>query len=745
MLTSLRNVKRHTENGVTLTFPFDFKLDAASHLVVESVDLNGAITTLSYPADYSVTGLRDNDGGSITKTAAAPDGYGLVLRREVPLDQLTKLRGQTALDPVVIEDALDKLTEIAQQHDEELSRTLKTSVEGIDTELPTPEAGYALGWNTTGTGLVNVPTTGADQAADLASTTDAAKGAGRIGFSSLLSYAVGTVGAYLVSLAGASGAAQLGFTQSGIGATLRSIESVLRDRICVFDFMTPEEIADVKAKTYTLDVSAAFQAAITAANGREILCPAGGYKIATKLTYYNTTGVAQPKGLKILGEGEGNTIFKNEVANNPLFDINTGVGATAGSYFFSYGGYISGVTILGRSSFANSDGIRLRSCWDYRIDCVTFDNCSRYQIHIDNDMTINPDYTATANLNIRNTRLTGGKKGLYAPYSNGCPYLRMVQCYVTDSDEIGVHINSSHFQFIHGAVSYCGTLGTGDPSQSYGGFVIGEIGNDYPPKGVVIDGVELDQNCPQHIWIYGGKCPIIRNCSIVSRIVGGVINKYSIVLGLDSGSSLLENFQIFANNFQLPNTLASTGLTHTFVLTKAAQVKGGLYGENAYSIAGGTYGTEIFFIEEIARSGSLALAENRTRVKSQSGTRTRAAYKIQFTGEIPISKLSMPDDTAINLKPLSSEGVILVSLNGAAAYTAIIGFTVSGGKTYILTSGSTGIDISAVSKVLAGVDGTDGKITVSVDATTGKIYIENRQGGTLNLTAQIMEGFGSWL
>ena len=571
-------------------------------------------------------------------------------------------------------------------------------------------------------------------------------GAGRVEFNVEATYLTGTVGAFLVSLGTASGASQLGYTQAGVGATLRTIQDALRDRICVFGYMTPEEIADVKAYTYTLDVSAAFQKAIVAAAGKEILCPAGGYKIGTKLDYFNTDGIAQARGLKILGDGEGNTIFKNEVANGQLFDINTGIGATALNYFFSYGGYISGVSIIGNALFANSDAIKIRSCWKFRLENLLIDSCTRYGLHIDNDTGINPDYTASANMQLNNVRIVGCKKGIYAPHGNGWPIARLTNVYIISCTDIGVECNSTHFQWIQGACAYNGTAYSGDgtPSALYGGILIGSADN-YVAKGVVLDGLELDDNHPQQVWMYNAKSPVIRNCNAISRITAGYLNKYSFVFGRDSAATYCDDFWLINNNFQLPNSLVATGLTHTFVYTKAWS-RGGYMDINGYSIVGGpTPGTEFFFIKEDAKAGSASVAKYRTKFIAQNGDQTRAAYAVQYDGAMPISRLSMADDTAINFKPLSDTGAILVSFNGAISNSAIILFSVSGGKTALMSSGSTGINISAVSIVLTGTDGTDAKATVSVDATTGKIYIENRLGATVFLTAQLLDGFGDWL
>ena len=58
------------------------------------------------------------------------------------------------------------------------------------------------------------------------------------------------------------GSALVGHTARGAGAVARSVQARLGDTVCVFDFMTAEQIADVQACTRLLDVTASIQAAI---------------------------------------------------------------------------------------------------------------------------------------------------------------------------------------------------------------------------------------------------------------------------------------------------------------------------------------------------------------------------------------------------------------------------------------------------------------------------------------------------
>lgn len=72
-------------------------------------------------------------------------------------------------------------------------------------------------------------------------------------------------------------AGQVKFTQAGTGAVATTVQSKLRETVSVFDFMTAAQIADVKAGTASIDVTAAIQAAHAAS--RQVHYPPGRYKV----------------------------------------------------------------------------------------------------------------------------------------------------------------------------------------------------------------------------------------------------------------------------------------------------------------------------------------------------------------------------------------------------------------------------------------------------------------------------------
>lgn len=138
--------------------------------------------------------------------------------------------------------------------------------------------------------------------------------------------------AYIASLAASNGSSLVGFIQGLAGAVARTEQSKLRDIVSVFDFMTPTQIADVQAGTLTQDVTAAVQAAITAAvNFGKILFPPGSYKTTSAL-------VVSPNAIRITLSGYGATI---NCAHN-------GNGLTLTSTNEAFGGHVlEGLTLQG--------------------------------------------------------------------------------------------------------------------------------------------------------------------------------------------------------------------------------------------------------------------------------------------------------------------------------------------------------------------------------------------------------------
>lgn len=102
----------------------------------------------------------------------------------------------------------------------------------------------------------------------------------------------------------------------------------------VFDFMTAAQQADVIARTYTLDVAPAIEAAVLSvynAGGGTVCLPAGGYLLATTSTAPNSlySYVTLRDGVNIVGNGKDATVLKVAAGENARFNGTTGPNALA--------------------------------------------------------------------------------------------------------------------------------------------------------------------------------------------------------------------------------------------------------------------------------------------------------------------------------------------------------------------------------------------------------------------------------
>jgi hypothetical protein len=148
-----------TGNGVSTQFNFPFKIFSATDLQVYTIDSDGNTAgPYTLNTDYTVTISRVSEGGYVTFVSPPNTGWIVFIRRAEPLTQSLALATEGPLPAKQIENQLDLQMMLAIQHDEILKRCVQLPV--ISTlsipYLPTPQAGYAVGWNALGTGLENI-------------------------------------------------------------------------------------------------------------------------------------------------------------------------------------------------------------------------------------------------------------------------------------------------------------------------------------------------------------------------------------------------------------------------------------------------------------------------------------------------------------------------------------------------------------------------------------------------------------
>lgn len=268
-------------NGTTTVFSYTFEVQDEAHLVVTLADATGVETVQVLNTDYTVSGVGNANGGQITMTSPPATGYTLTIFRDVPLTQDVDLENRRSVAPEVLEDAYDKLTQIAQDLNEELSRTLQVAVSqpSGSTALSSAVAGPALlgfdaadnliTYSLSPSGVVNV-------ASDV-SILDAGN-----------YYAGSNVEAALQEAAQASTTI---YTPAGVSAVTRTVQDRLRDFVSVKDFGA---VADG-----VTDDTAAITAAIAASIGigKNLLIPPGKYVTSSTIKFDSTTLSANDRNI----------------------------------------------------------------------------------------------------------------------------------------------------------------------------------------------------------------------------------------------------------------------------------------------------------------------------------------------------------------------------------------------------------------------------------------------------------------
>lgn len=128
-------------NGNVDEYDFTFKIFSATDLRVTVRNENDAEELLVLDTDYTVSGVNDENGGTITLVDGNLDsGHVLTIRRVRDLTQETDIRNQGEFFPETHEDTFDHLVMVDQQQQDEIDRCMKVpetvSSDDFDPELP---------------------------------------------------------------------------------------------------------------------------------------------------------------------------------------------------------------------------------------------------------------------------------------------------------------------------------------------------------------------------------------------------------------------------------------------------------------------------------------------------------------------------------------------------------------------------------------------------------------------------------
>ncbi len=125
--TTIKN--SYSGNGSTTTFNYTFKITDDDEIQVIIRSSTGTETVKTKTTHYTVSGVGNANGGSITTTTGNTPASGetVVLRRSTPQTQGLDLIENDPMPADNIETAYDKLTAISQELQEQVDRSLKIS------------------------------------------------------------------------------------------------------------------------------------------------------------------------------------------------------------------------------------------------------------------------------------------------------------------------------------------------------------------------------------------------------------------------------------------------------------------------------------------------------------------------------------------------------------------------------------------------------------------------------------------
>ena len=126
-VSSTTTKNSYSGDGSTTVFAYGFKIFAAADLKVILRSAAGTETVQTLTTHYSVSNVGNTNGGNVTFVTAPASGVTVVIRREAALTQATDYTANDPFPAASHEDALDKLTFLAQQQQEEIDRSIKLS------------------------------------------------------------------------------------------------------------------------------------------------------------------------------------------------------------------------------------------------------------------------------------------------------------------------------------------------------------------------------------------------------------------------------------------------------------------------------------------------------------------------------------------------------------------------------------------------------------------------------------------
>jgi hypothetical protein len=206
--------------------------------VQTEVIATGVVTVID-AADYTITGLGEVTGGSVTYPKVGDplaSTVKITVYRAVPVTQGIGVSNQTAYNAGVVEKVWDRLTLIAQDQAEEIDRSVKMPItfDGTTPNLPAPVEGKVIQWENNL--LINGPTAAQIAAANAEAVAAAASASAAAGSATTAGTKAAEAAASAASVAVGTGVTSgytasvviggTDFTVSAVSGTINSVDGI---------------------------------------------------------------------------------------------------------------------------------------------------------------------------------------------------------------------------------------------------------------------------------------------------------------------------------------------------------------------------------------------------------------------------------------------------------------------------------------------------------------------------------------
>jgi hypothetical protein len=274
----------YTGNGVTTVFPYQFKILADTDIAVY---VNGVLKTL---ADYSVTGVGNDVGGSVIFLVAPAAALSVSLVREMDVARSTDYQQAGDFNAATVNPDFDRAILLLQDVHTQLGRSIRTPADEVGS-LPTLPSIAVRAGKYAAFDALGLPIASSGTGNDSALRTDLAN-----------------------TVSGVDGSRLVGFRRVATGSVARTAQARLAEVVSVLDFGADPTGASSSQAAF--DSARAFAAA--AANSVEIVFPAGTYTYATSPNW----AIA---GITLRAEGQVKLNFTG-AGNAWVFDAGASLG-----------------------------------------------------------------------------------------------------------------------------------------------------------------------------------------------------------------------------------------------------------------------------------------------------------------------------------------------------------------------------------------------------------------------------------